>query len=85
MPLPYPLSVLLLNSLPEGVNVKVLMETFGKDDETLSCSAANVDIEWLYNPTPEKGSQLAEAAKQFKFPDDEQAQRPPGGAMSYNK
>ena len=67
-----PVICAIVEQLPEGVNVKVLMETFGKDDEILSCSAANVDIEWLYNPTPEKGSQLAEAAKQFKFPEDEQ-------------
>lgn len=67
-----PVICAIVEQLPEGINVKVLMETFGKEDEILSCSAANVDIEWLYNPTPEKGSQLAEAAKQFKFPENEQ-------------
>ncbi|WP_347218857.1 siderophore-interacting protein [Chryseobacterium sp.] len=62
----------IVEQLPEGVNVKVLMETFGKEDEILSCSAANVDIEWLYNPAPEKGSRLAEVAKKFQFPENEQ-------------
>lgn len=67
-----PVICAIIEQLPEGVNVKVLMETFGKEDEVLVCSAGNVDIEWLYNPAPEKGSQLAEAAKQFKFPEGEQ-------------
>lgn len=67
-----PVICAILEQLPEGVNAKVLMEIFGKEDEILSCSAANVDIEWLHNPAPERGSQLAETAKQFKFPENEQ-------------
>lgn len=67
-----PVICAILEQLPEGVDAKVLMETFGKEDEILSCSAANVNIEWLHNPTPEKGSRLAEMAKQFKFPENDQ-------------
>jgi NADPH-dependent ferric siderophore reductase len=62
----------IAEQLPEGVNAKIIMETFGKEDEILCCSAANVDIEWLYNPAPEKGSRLAKKAKEFKFLENEQ-------------
>lgn len=58
----------IVEQLPPGVEAKVIMETFGKEDEILSCSAANVDIEWIHNPTPEKGSRIAEIAKRFEFP-----------------
>jgi len=62
----------IAEQLPAGVNVKMLLETFGKEDEIISCSAANVDLEWLYNQTPEKGSLLAEKAREFKFSEKEQ-------------
>lgn len=62
----------IVEQLPAGAEAKVIIETFGKEDEILSCSAANVDIEWIHNPTPEKGSQIAEVAKSYKFPEKEQ-------------
>lgn len=62
----------IVEQLPAGMKAKVLLETFGREDEMISCSAADIDLEWLHNPTPEKGSLLAEKAKQFKFPEKEQ-------------
>lgn len=53
----------ILEHLPQGVNVDVLLEVFGLEDELQINSAVNIEIIWLHNQNPEKGSLLAEKAK----------------------
>ncbi|WP_223607854.1 siderophore-interacting protein [Chryseobacterium sp. OSA05B] len=58
----------IVEQLPSFVTAKVFLEVHGKEDETILCSAADLSVEWLNNPHPEKGSQLAHLVKSFVFP-----------------
>lgn len=57
----------ILEKLKTGIDVKVILEVSAKEDRINIPSSANVDIDWLYNPHPEKGSKLATTVKTFKF------------------
>lgn len=57
----------ILEQLKPGIDVKVILEVFNKENKISLCSPANVDIDWLYNAHPEKGSKLAAKVKSFKF------------------
>ncbi|WP_334126366.1 siderophore-interacting protein [Empedobacter brevis] len=57
----------ILEHLPAGVQVDAVLEVYSKEDEMLLCTAANLEIEWLHNPNPEKGSKLSEKVQMFDF------------------
>jgi NADPH-dependent ferric siderophore reductase len=54
--------------LPSHVTAKILLEVPGKEDEIMLCSRAELSVEWLYNPHPEKGSRIADFVKKIEFP-----------------
>lgn len=58
----------IAEQLPSFVTAKILLEVYGKEDEMILCSAADISVEWLYNSHPEEGSQLADIVKSFVFP-----------------
>lgn len=58
----------IVEQLPSCVTAKILLEVHGKEDEVMICSAADISVEWLHNPQPEKGSRLAELARQVEIP-----------------
>lgn len=58
----------IVEQLPSYVTAKVLLEVHGKEDELVLCSAADISVEWLHNPQPEKGSRLAEYTRKVVFP-----------------
>ncbi|MEG0925481.1 siderophore-interacting protein [Chryseobacterium sp.] len=60
----------IVEQLPSNVTAKILLEVHGKEDEVMICSAADISVEWLHNPQPEKGSRLAELAQQAEIPSD---------------
>lgn len=66
-----PVITAILEQLPGQIPVNVILEVHSKADEMLLCSAANVEVEWLQNTQPEKGSRLAEKALLHRFPDNE--------------
>lgn len=59
----------ILEQLPKGVNVKAVLEVYGKKDKIDFISQANVSIDWVYNKHPEKGSELAQFVKSILLPD----------------
>lgn len=63
-----PVICAILEQFPSYVTAKVLLEVHGKEDEIILCSAADISVEWLHNPQPEKGSRLAERAQQVEIP-----------------
>ncbi|MCT2563889.1 siderophore-interacting protein [Chryseobacterium herbae] len=63
-----PVVTAIVEQLPSFVTAKVFLEVFGKEDEMMLCSAADISVEWLYNPHPEQGSRLADLVKSFVFP-----------------
>ncbi len=58
-----PVIAAMLEQLPGGVNARVILEIYGKEDELKLLSKANLSIEWLHNPVPEKESSLAETVR----------------------
>lgn len=58
----------ILEQLPQGVKVMAILEVFGKEDEIIFCSKANLTIEWLHNPNPEKGSNIEKEVRKMVFP-----------------
>ncbi|MCW1962084.1 siderophore-interacting protein [Chryseobacterium viscerum] len=63
-----PVICAIAEQFPPYVSAKILLEVAGKEDELILCSAADISIEWLHNPHPEKGSRLSEAVKSVQFP-----------------
>ncbi|KAA2223282.1 siderophore-interacting protein [Chryseobacterium sediminis] len=63
-----PVICAIAEQFPPYVSAKILLEVAGKEDELILCSAADISVEWLHNPHPEEGSQLAEAVKSVQFP-----------------
>ncbi|MGV0924069.1 siderophore-interacting protein [Empedobacter tilapiae] len=62
-----PVIACILESLSADVCAKVILEVPTKDDEMIMCSMANVEIEWLHNYNPKKGSCLASKALAYQF------------------
>ncbi|MET3036632.1 siderophore-interacting protein [Chryseobacterium sp. NRRL B-14859] len=58
----------IVEQLPSYVTAKVILEVHEKEDELILCSAADISIEWLHNPRPEKGSRLADVVRNTQFP-----------------
>ena len=50
----------MLEQLPAGVTVNVILEVPGKEDELPLFSKANLDVQWLHNERPDQDSRLAE-------------------------
>ncbi|WP_454045719.1 siderophore-interacting protein [Chryseobacterium sp. Marseille-Q8038] len=63
-----PVICAIAEQFPSYVSAKILLEVSGKEDELILCSAADISVEWLHNPHPEKGSKLAETVKSVQFP-----------------
>ncbi|MGG7469745.1 siderophore-interacting protein [Chryseobacterium arthrosphaerae] len=63
-----PVICAIAEQLPSYVTAKIILEVHGKEDELIVCSAADISVEWLHNPQPEKGSDLAEQARKTEFP-----------------
>ncbi len=57
----------ILESLPQSAKAKVILEVHGEEDQLLLHSNAHIQIEWLYNTHPEKGSKLTDAAKRYHY------------------
>lgn len=57
----------ILEQLAVGITAKVFLEVTEKSDELMLCSAAFVDVMWLHNKEPEKGSLLSSCIKQFQI------------------
>jgi NADPH-dependent ferric siderophore reductase len=60
----------MLEQLPAGVKVNVIVEVNEAVDELLLFSKADLNIQWLHNPKPEQGSRLAEAVCARQQPGD---------------
>ncbi len=58
----------ILESLPSTANGICIIEVHGKEDEQLIETKADIDFIWIYNPTPEKGSNLAAEVKKVIVP-----------------
>lgn len=58
----------ILEDLPKDVRGHCFIEVHGKEDELDLQSKANIQIHWLHNPNPGKGSQLAEKVKSLPLP-----------------
>ncbi|WP_447608687.1 siderophore-interacting protein [Chryseobacterium sp. M5A1_1a] len=63
-----PVICAIVEQLPSYVTAKILLEVHGKEDEIMLCSAADISVEWLHNPQPEKGSLLAKLTQQTAIP-----------------
>lgn len=63
-----PVICAIAEQFPSYVRAKIILEVADKEDELILCSAADISVEWLHNPHPEKGSRLAEAVKSVQFP-----------------
>ncbi|WP_153392289.1 siderophore-interacting protein [Chryseobacterium vaccae] len=63
-----PVICAIVEELPSYVTAKVLLEVYGKEDEMILCSAADVSVHWLHNAEPEKGSILADTARNIDLP-----------------
>lgn len=49
-----PVICAIAEQLPSYVTAKIILEVHGKEDELIVCSAADISVEWLHNPQPEK-------------------------------
>ncbi|SEW52873.1 siderophore-interacting protein [Chitinophaga arvensicola] len=49
----------MLEQLPEGVDVKAILEVHGPEDEIGLSTRADLRVEWLHNPDPSRESELA--------------------------
>lgn len=58
----------MLEQLPAGVKVNVILEVFGPKDEIPLITKADLNIQWLYNPYPETGSRIADTVRKLKLP-----------------
>ena len=65
----------ILEGLSPGTKANVLLEVYDQDDELPLHSAADVHLQWLHNPHPERGSRLADVAKSML---------PPGAAKGHH-
>ncbi|MFG4003137.1 siderophore-interacting protein [Flavobacterium aquidurense] len=59
----------ILEQLPKGVNVKAVLEVYGKKDKIDFVSQATVSVDWVYNKNPEKGSELSKWIKKISLPE----------------
>lgn len=64
-----PVISVILEQLPKDVKVQAFIEVYGKEDEIYLNTSADVKLQWLHNPNPEKGSKLAEAVANTQLPD----------------
>ncbi len=58
----------ILEDLPRSATVCCVLEVYGTDDIQRIETDAMVDFHWLFNPTPEKGSEMAEYVKNLQLP-----------------
>lgn len=61
----------ILEALPTTAQGQVLLEVSSKEDEQNLKKPEAVDIIWLHNPNPEKGSQLAQKAREILIPENQ--------------
>ncbi|UOE52864.1 siderophore-interacting protein [Mucilaginibacter sp. SMC90] len=57
----------MLEQLPANVQVQVIMEIPGKEDELKLCSEAHLATRWVYNSEPEQNSDLAALVRNMEF------------------
>ncbi|REC45309.1 siderophore-interacting protein [Chryseobacterium pennipullorum] len=60
----------IVEQFPSYVTAKVILEVPGKEDELVLCSAADISVQWLHNPHPQKGSELVTTVKSVAIPSD---------------
>lgn len=58
----------MLNQVPEQTTVTAVIEVHSKEDQLYPSNNNHINIHWLHNPTPEKGSKLAEKAMSLPLP-----------------
>lgn len=64
-----PVLAAILEDLPATAKGICLLEVHGKEDEQNLPTKAEIDFIWLHNPTPQKGSKLAEVCKTQSLPE----------------
>lgn len=57
----------MMEQLPAHVQVKAILEVFGKEDELKLSSKANASLDWVYNPRPDLGSTLFELVRDLSL------------------
>lgn len=63
-----PVLSVILETLPPQAKGKVILEVHSKEDEQSLSKPEGIEIQWLYNSTPEKGSELAKTARTVVLP-----------------
>jgi NADPH-dependent ferric siderophore reductase len=63
-----PVISVMLEQLPPGSRAKAIIEIFGREDELKLTSAANLDVEWIYNPDHREESRLAKLVRNTVLP-----------------
>ena len=63
-----PVLSVILETLPANAQGKAFIEVHGPEDEILIQTAADIEINWLYNPTAGEQSPLVSAVKSITLP-----------------
>lgn len=62
-----PVIAAMMDQLPTHVQVKVILEVYGPEDELKLSSRANASVNWVYNQQPDMGSQLFELVRDLSL------------------
>lgn len=64
-----PVLAAILEDLPAEAKGTCIIEVNGKDDEQILDTRADIQFQWLHNPDPHQGSQLADVVKAQTLPE----------------
>lgn len=62
-----PVIATMMEQLPRYVQVKTILEVYGKEDVISLSTSANANIDWVYNEQPEMGSKLFEVVRDLSL------------------
>lgn len=62
-----PVIAAMMEQLPPHVQVKAILEVYGKEDVISLSTSANANIDWIYNEQPEMGSKLFEVVRDLSL------------------